>query len=234
MRYTGRITEWNDDRGYGFVSPVGGGDRAFVHINAFDRPSNRPVVGTLISYFALRDERGRFNAAGIRFVSPQPNRESSVGRTSGKALARKPIGTLIVAAIALGWLASKIPASVAIVYGAMSLLAIQLYAIDKSAAVNNRWRTQESTLHLVGLLGGWPGALFAQFVFRHKTKKAQFQTIFWLTVLLNCAGLAFLATDGWDICLRAEHCLASLIADGWTPRVPEERDLPIITPLLDP
>jgi uncharacterized membrane protein YsdA (DUF1294 family) len=78
----------------------------------------------------------------------------------------------------------------------MSVLAILLYGVDKSAAVNNRWRTQESTLHFVGLVGGWPGALFAQNVFRHKSKKAEFQSVFWVTVVLNCAGLAWLLATG--------------------------------------
>jgi uncharacterized membrane protein YsdA (DUF1294 family) len=78
----------------------------------------------------------------------------------------------------------------------MSVLAILLYGVDKSAAVNNRWRIQESTLHFVGLIGGWPGALFAQDLFRHKSKKAEFQSIFWVTVVLNCAGLAWLLATG--------------------------------------
>jgi uncharacterized membrane protein YsdA (DUF1294 family) len=62
--------------------------------------------------------------------------------------------------------------------------------------VNNRWRIQESTLQFVGLVGGWPGALFAQDVFRHKSKKAEFQVTFWVTVVFNCAGLAWLLATG--------------------------------------
>ena len=45
VRFAGRITDWNDDKGYGFVMPSGGGDRAFVHINDFQRGSRRPVDG---------------------------------------------------------------------------------------------------------------------------------------------------------------------------------------------
>jgi uncharacterized membrane protein YsdA (DUF1294 family) len=41
------------------------------------------------------------------------------------------------------------------------------------------------------LLGGWPGALLAQDLFRHKTSKTVFQAMFWCTVLLNCGGLAW-------------------------------------------
>lgn len=63
---------------------------------------------------------------------------------------------------------------------------------DKSAAVRNAWRTQERTLHLFGLLGGWPGALAAQRMFRHKSSKASFQATYWITVVLNCAALGWL------------------------------------------
>ena len=40
-------------------------------------------------------------------------------------------------------------------------------------------------MHITELLGGWPGALIAQQVFRHKTRKASFQTVFWLIVLVH-------------------------------------------------
>src|SRR3546814_10167329 len=68
MRLAGRISDWNDDKGYGFVTPNGGGDRAFVHIKAFQSGSRRPVDGDLISYAVTRDGRGRSNAAEVRFA----------------------------------------------------------------------------------------------------------------------------------------------------------------------
>ncbi|MCB1578653.1 MAG: cold shock domain-containing protein, partial [Xanthomonadales bacterium] len=50
MRFVGRIAEWNDEKGYGFVEPNGGGERAFVHVKAFERRVRRPADGDLISY----------------------------------------------------------------------------------------------------------------------------------------------------------------------------------------
>jgi cold shock CspA family protein len=32
VRFKGKITDWNDEKGYGFVTPNGGGPRVFVHI----------------------------------------------------------------------------------------------------------------------------------------------------------------------------------------------------------
>ena len=109
---------------------------------------------------------------------------------------RTAIGVAFLLAIGLGWLSGRLPALVAIAYGALSAFAVLLYGIDKSAAVDNRWRVQESSLHLVALLGGWPGALLAQDVFRHKSSKAAFQNVFWATVVCNGIGLAWLLGRG--------------------------------------
>ncbi len=78
-----------------------------------------------------------------------------------------------------------------------------LYGADKAAAQQGRRRTPESTLHLIGLAGGWPGALIARQLFRHKTVKQPFSTIFWGTVAVNCGALA---------CLWMVPTLSSLLA----------------------
>lgn len=72
-------------------------------------------------------------------------------------------------------------------YVALSLLSFYQYWSDKCSAQTGRWRTPENMLHAVELLGGWPGALVAQQVFRHKTRKVSFQLTFWLIVLLHQA-----------------------------------------------
>ncbi|SEN22982.1 Uncharacterized membrane protein YsdA, DUF1294 family [Pseudomonas sp. ok272] len=72
-----------------------------------------------------------------------------------------------------------------IAYGAVSVLAFFLYWSDKRKARTDRWRTPENVLHGVELAGGWPGALIAQQVFRHKTRKVSYQVLFWIIVLLH-------------------------------------------------
>ncbi len=91
----------------------------------------------------------------------------------------------------LGWL----PRENFFWIAALSLLAIILYGKDKWAAVGKRWRTSEGRLHLVGVLGGWPGALLAQHLFNHKTSKRSFRIIFWLTVLINCGLIGWTLTE---------------------------------------
>jgi uncharacterized membrane protein YsdA (DUF1294 family) len=70
-------------------------------------------------------------------------------------------------------------------YGVVSAVAILLYWSDKRKARADAWRTPENILHAVELAGGWPGALLAQQVFRHKTRKVSFQVVFWFIVLLH-------------------------------------------------
>ena len=67
-------------------------------------------------------------------------------------------------------------------YGVASVLAFVLYWYDKQQARAGQWRTPEKVLHGVELLGGWPGALVAQQMFRHKTRKLSYQLVFWLIV----------------------------------------------------
>lgn len=67
----------------------------------------------------------------------------------------------------------------------ISLLTFFTYKHDKNAAQNNEWRTSERHLHALSLFGGWPGALLAQQIFRHKTIKQPFQSVFWVTVVVN-------------------------------------------------
>lgn len=84
--------------------------------------------------------------------------------------------------------------SAAAVYAAMSSLTALTYGWDKLCAKRGAWRVPEATLHLLALFCGWPGALVAQQVFRHKSQKTSFRVVFWLTVILN---LAAVGAAGW-------------------------------------
>lgn len=59
--------------------------------------------------------------------------------------------------------------------GLINLAALFAFGIDKWKAKRAVWRVPEATLALFGLLGGWPGALLAMRLFRHKTQKRSFQ-----------------------------------------------------------
>jgi len=74
------------------------------------------------------------------------------------------------------------------IYAVASVVAFIAYGLDKRAALRGRWRVPEASLHLIELLGGFPGALLGQQVFRHKRRKARYMIIFWLIVALHAAG----------------------------------------------
>lgn len=79
-------------------------------------------------------------------------------------------------------------------YLVVSLACYLVYAADKSAARAKARRTPESTLLMLGLACGWPGAILAQQRLRHKSVKVPFRIKFWLTVLVNIVAFLFLAS----------------------------------------
>ncbi|MBD3941889.1 DUF1294 domain-containing protein [Microbacterium sp. NEAU-LLC] len=99
---------------------------------------------------------------------------------------------VFIAAFAVACLAADLPLWIPVLYLVMSVVGFAAYGVDKSAARAGRRRVSEQTLLTVGVLGGWPGALIAQQVFRHKTRKRSFRRMFWLTVLINVAVFAAL------------------------------------------
>ena len=83
------------------------------------------------------------------------------------------------------------------IYALMSGITFVVYALDKRAAVRDQRRTPERTLHTLELLGGWPGALLAQRVIRHKNRKGSYQLVFWAIVALHALGWALAAWLAW-------------------------------------
>jgi uncharacterized membrane protein YsdA (DUF1294 family) len=102
------------------------------------------------------------------------------------------IATLFLAIICGLVAQGMLPLGILVLYLGTSLAAAVAYRVDKSAAQSGRWRTAESTLHVLALMGGWPGALVAQRVFRHKSRKPSFRAAFLATVALNCGALVWL------------------------------------------
>lgn len=193
MRHQGKITTWKDDKGFGFITPNGGGEPVFLHVSSLANRQRRPEGDELVSYELATDAKGRLQAKAVVFVGERAVAPAAPGRSSLPPLfAAGFVGWLGV----MAWL-GRLPLAVLALYAAASLVAFLAYGHDKSAAVRNARRVPERTLHLFALLGGWPGALAGQRLFRHKSSKAAFQNTYWITVVLNCAALAWLLSpDG--------------------------------------
>jgi len=199
MRAKGTITSWNDEKGFGFITPRAGGKQVFVHIKAFSNTSRRPEIDQLVTYALATDKQGRPCAvtatlAGDRLPQHTPRTQGSLSIIGA---------VLFFAIVGISVLSAHIPPLILALYMVTSLLTFIIYAADKSSARKGARRTPESTLHMLSLVGGWPGALVAQQRLRHKSKKQSFRSVFWATVFLNCAAFVWLFTPTGAAALKS-------------------------------
>ncbi len=231
MRVEGKVIQWDDAKGYGFIAPSAGGSKIFVHARAFGLRPRRPFVGERVSYEVGLDGQGKSRAIEVRSLEPRPAPAgpppaasgrrpagaSASGASSGPA--GRPTGAskgaskraqpgsgsgagthrasgtasnaelwlipLFASLVLLTHLAWPLPHALWGGYMAMSLATFIVYALDKRAARLGQWRVKESTLHGLAVLCGWPGALLAQHLLRHKSAKPSFRRLFWLSTALN-------------------------------------------------
>ena len=191
MRIKGKITQWDDAKGFGFIQPMLKGERVFVHIKALQNRARRPVLGEVVTYSLGQDEHGRLQAQDVTFAGEKHRIRTA--KTASKA----PLILVLCFAGALGlaFVFAKLPLYVVAAYALLSVLTFITYWWDKRQAQAGRWRTQESTLQLLAVLGGWPGALLAQAYLRHKSQKRPFLVVFWFAVVVNLIALSWAASQ---------------------------------------
>lgn len=187
----GRVTDWKDDRGFGFIEPEEGGERVFFHISGVTRGAPRPSIGSTVSFDLGRSADGKLRAinvgpAGFAAIS---------NKVTSKRVLWSLVALLVLPAIWWSVVLWNAPIQIFWVFAGMSAMAFVMYGLDKWAAKRNARRTPENTLQLCALLGGWPGALLAQQVFRHKSSKRSFQVVFWFMVVINCGVLGFYLSE---------------------------------------
>jgi uncharacterized membrane protein YsdA (DUF1294 family)/cold shock CspA family protein len=204
MRLEGTLKNWNDDRGFGFIEPAQGGQELFAHIKAFPSSYGRPAVGAKVTFDVETTADGKKRAIRIQPVSfsnsqvkrPGP-RQRPWDKASLVALCVFAVSYLV---ITLVW---DLSIYVGLVYLAMSLITVVFYWADKRSAQAGEWRISESALIMLGGFGGWPGAMFAQHVFQHKTTKPSFRFEHWGSVITNMTLFYLAATPLWRLILRA-------------------------------
>ena len=198
MRYQGTLRTWKDDKGFGFLEMDESQKEVFVHIRAFETKERRPQTGDRVSFVIHPAADGRWHAAEAKIAGQQTSTSprKATKKDSAKVnqtkifLAFGSMLAVLTACIFVG-----LPWFVLPIYLAWNLVTVIVYASDKGAAERGDRRIPESTLHQMALAGGWPGALIAQQLLRHKSSKAEFQSTFWWTVVGNAMSLAFIL--GW-------------------------------------
>ena len=207
----GRIIKWQDDKGFGFIETQAG-ESVFFHVSAF-KAQRRPAIGEEVVFTVGYDHQRRLQAKEVQELSfvqqkmAQKNQkirqrnhkrsaqaEFEAGQKKRLFLGIGFYGVVILLAVMnkLSWL-------VIAWYVILGVITYGMYAKDKAAAQNGDWRTPESTLHLLSTLGGWVGALVAQTYLRHKSQKPEFRIAYYLTVIINLAGLLFIMVNGGDL-----------------------------------
>ena len=214
-KFQGTLTNWNDDRGFGFIKPDGGGQDIFVNIKAFGRVPERPTNGAKLSFEVELGAEGKKRATRVEYIRSagaigqrtQPAKRSRRPASATSTGASWPVLALVsfaIFAVLYAWATFRwgVHYYVLLGYLALSGWTYVMYMHDKTAAELGEWRVSEGGLHLLGLLGGWPGANLAQHFLRHKSKKTSFRVKHWVMVCLNLGVFAFMASNGM---LRLEY-----------------------------
>ena len=96
MRFTGTLTTWNDQKGFGFITPTSNSTQIFVHITAFPRDGLRPCLNELLSYESEVGKNGKLQAVRVQRFPNSPSRHSAKQKDEKTSL----LGLLILFIIA--------------------------------------------------------------------------------------------------------------------------------------
>lgn len=189
MQY-GTISNWNEEKGFGFIVSTSGGKAIFTHINDYSKNHHKPFKGLEVQYIIANDAKGRMCAVKVIPLKDHKKRSSTVRQKYSSMLLLLGFTSITILLVSN----NLMPLSLIVLYALMSIISFIIYTKDKSAARTDAWRTPENTLHTLSLFGGWPGATLAQSFLRHKSKKLSFKVIHWLTIAANCSVVYWLIT----------------------------------------
>lgn len=194
MRLKGKLIKWDDEKAFGFIVPNVGGDHVFIHKSAFSNRQRTPQINDIITFSITKDKQGRYCADEATFSGEKLKKKQAKSVSKFTIYFSVIFLVIMMTALVIG----RVPINLVLLYLGSSIFTFIVYASDKSKAKRGVWRTPESTLHLLALVGGWPGAAIAQQILRHKSQKKEFRVMFWLTVIVNLIALAWLMSSSGE------------------------------------
>jgi uncharacterized membrane protein YsdA (DUF1294 family)/cold shock CspA family protein len=196
----GTLVFWNDEKGFGFVRPADGSEDYFAHISVFDRQQvRRPEIADRVLYQEALDPQGRRR---LSYAMLKGAEREAPGTVRGILTKSRPphVSALICVPLVLSsyiiWHFNNPLPLMSYVF--LSILTMVLYGYDKRHAIQGQWRIPELYIHVLEILGGWPGSLIAQIDFSHKTRKSLYRRR--LQLIIAAHGVAwgiFLAFHFW-------------------------------------
>jgi len=181
MSIQGTIARWDQNKGYGYISVENQDTQIRFHISDLANTSQIPSVSEPVIFRLGADSNGMMRAIEIK----------------------RPVVFNFSLAIAI-WFCSALVGSVVLLdfpvvaclfYFAVSTVTYTVYAFDKHAKMTGTWRIPEMSFHVLNLLGGWIGALFAQALMHHKYHDIGFKFLFWTTLVVNILLYCWMITD---------------------------------------
>lgn len=182
----GEIVHWNDEKGYGFIRSSKDQPNIFFHISHYAYHHRRPKKGENVAF--LLQPHPEHKPTAVRVVAQGHEdtlykSEAHDQQTNKPYLAEASVYAILNLLFYI--ILSTISIPITIASFIISILTFMLYSLDKHASLQNSQRVPEASLHIAALLGGWPGALIARPLLRHKTSKNRFIIFFWLSVIIN-------------------------------------------------
>jgi uncharacterized membrane protein YsdA (DUF1294 family)/cold shock CspA family protein len=192
-RERGKLEDWLDNRGFGFIRRPGNAGKIYVHMKSIGKSTERPAIGDHLEYTVSTGKDGRPVAVDVIFVAAPPPpppppliEEISHAPDTVLGVATRVVGAaVILALLSANIFTDRLPWWVALLYLIASTGSFLLYWSDKRASIEGGWRKPELRLHLLDLTFGIVGGLFAQHVLRHKTFKPTFVTETGLITVLH-------------------------------------------------
>ncbi len=175
---TSQLIEWHHDRGFGFIADEDGDGRIFLHIRELANGHSPPRPGDAIAFVMGTDPKGR----------PQAVQATNLSSTSKLSPASWFTLLLLLALPVAAFFKISFPIAhylVVVFAVVVSSVTYFFYSRDKRLAVTGGFRISELRVHVLELLGGWPGAFIAQKRFRHKCSKGAYKFAFWVIVLAH-------------------------------------------------